>query len=81
MQGCPCLISNFNALCYDIESRVNKEISLNLLENMVLLFTNVCAFSFSRDVKKRFRAPIKKTKSRSLRREIKKADSSKNLDQ
>ena len=81
MQGCPCLISNFNALCYDIESRVNKEISLNLLENMVLLFTNVCAFSFSRDVKKRFRAPIKKTKSRSLRREIKKAYSSKNLDQ
>ena len=81
MQGCPCVISNFNALCYDIESRVNKEISLNLLENMLLLFTKVCAFSFSRDVKERFRAPIKKTKSRSLRKEIKKAYSSKNLDQ
>ena len=81
MQSSLCVFSNFDGLCYNIEPKVNEEISLNLLENMLLLFTKVCAFSFSRDVKERFRAPIKKTKSRSLRKEIKKAYSSKNLDQ
>ena len=65
---------------YNIEPKVDKEISLNLLENM-LLFTKVRAFSFTRDVKERFKARIKKPKSRSLRREIKKTSSSKNLDQ
>ena len=35
MQGSPCVISNFDALCYNIEPKVNKEISLNLLENML----------------------------------------------
>ena len=67
MQGSPCVISNFDALCYKIEPKINKAISLNLLENMLLLFTKVHAFSFARDVKKRFKARIKKLKSRSLR--------------
>ena len=81
LQGSPCAISNFDALCYNSEPKVNKEISLNLLENMLLLCTKVRAFSFARDVKERFKARIKKPKSRSLRREIKKTSSSKNLDQ
>ena len=55
MQGNPCVISDFGALCYNIEPNVNKEISLNLLENMSL-FTKVCEFSFARDVKERFKA-------------------------
>ena len=41
MQGSPCVISNFDALYYNIEPKVNKKISLNLLENMLLLFTKV----------------------------------------
>ena len=62
IQGSPCVISNFDVLCYNIEPKTNKEISLNLLENMLLLFTKVCAFSFARDVKERFKARIKKPK-------------------
>ena len=85
MQGSPCVIASFEALCYNIEPKVNKEISLNLLENMLLmlLFTKVHAFSFARDVKARFKARIKKTEILivKLRKEIKKASSSKNLDQ
>ena len=81
MQDSPCVISNFDALYYNSEPKVTKEIILNLLENMLLLFTRVCAFSFAKDVKERFKARIKKTKSWSLRKEIKKASSSKNLDQ
>ena len=59
MQGSLCVISNFDALCYNIEAKVNEEIRLNLLENMLLLFAKVHAFSFGRDVKKRFKARIK----------------------
>ena len=81
IQGSPCVISNFDVLCYNIEPKTNKEISLNLLENMLLLFTKVCVFSFARDVKERFMARIKNPKSQSLRKEMKKASSSKNLDQ
>ena len=81
MQGSLCIISSFEALCYNIEPKVNKEISLNLLENVLLLFTKVRAFSFARDVKERFKAKIKNPRSRSLRKEIKKASASKNLDQ
>ena len=42
-----------------LNKKVNKEISVNLLEHMLLLFTKVCAFSFARDVKERFKARIK----------------------
>ena len=45
MQGSPCVISNFDALCYNIEPKVNKEISSNLLENVLLLFAkSICIF-------------------------------------
>ena len=78
MKGSPCVILNFDALCYNIEPKVNKEFSLNLLENMLLLFTKVRVFSFARDVKGRSKTRIKKPKSQLLRKEIKKASSSKN---
>ena len=81
LQGSPCAISNFDALCYNSEPKVNKEISLNLLENMLLLFIKVHVFSFPRDAKEKSKARIKRPKSRSLRKEIKKSSSSKNLDQ
>ena len=71
IQGSPCVISNFDALCYNIEPKVNKEISLNLLEIMLLLFTKVRAFSFARDVKERFKARIKKKSEKSI---VKKRD-------
>ena len=70
MQRNPWVISNFDVLYYNTERKVNKE-------NMMLSF----AFSFASDVKERFKARIKKSKSRSLRKEIKKAASIKNLDQ
>ena len=70
IQGSPCVISNFDALCYNIEPKTNKEISLNLLENMLLLFTKVCVFSFARDVKERFKARMKNAKSQLLRKEM-----------
>ena len=37
MQNNSIVISTFNCLCYGIEPRVNKDISFNLLENMLTL--------------------------------------------
>ena len=65
MQENSSVISNFDALCSNIDPKVNKEISLNISEGMLLLFTKVCAFSFARDVKEKFKAKSKKTKSQS----------------
>ena len=31
MQASPCVISDFEALCYNIEPKINNEFSLNLL--------------------------------------------------
>ena len=46
-------ISTFNFLCYDIEPRVNKENSFNLLENMLTLFTTVQSFSYAKEIKEK----------------------------
>ena len=52
IQGNPCVISIFDTLGYSIEPKFNTENSLNLLKNMLLLFT--------KDVKERFKDRIKK---------------------
>ena len=66
---------------YNIEPKVNEEISLNLLENMLSLYAKVHALSFVRDVKKLFQARIKKVKSGLFRKDIKRASYSKKLNQ
>ena len=77
MQTNSIVISNFSSLCYDIEPRVNKQISFNLLENMLTLFTTVRPFSYAKGIKEKHKIKSKKSKSQSLRREIKKSSSSK----
>ena len=65
--------------CYSIEPKVNKELSLNLLECMLELFVKVQMFSFVRDIKEKHKVKNKKLKARSLRTEIKKSFSSKDF--
>ena len=79
MQTNSIIISNFNSLCYNIEPRVNKEISFNLLENMLTLFTTVQSFSYAKDIKEKHKIKSNKSKSQSLQREIKKSSSSKDM--
>ena len=45
-----------------LPSWVNKETSFHLLENMLLLYTKLCAISFARDVKKDVRLKLKNWK-------------------
>ena len=73
------IISNYDSLCHSIEPKVNKELSLNLLESMLELFVKVRMFSFARDIKEKHKVKNKKTKARSLRTEIKKFSSNKVL--
>ena len=79
MQTKSIIISNYDLLCYSIEPKVNKELSLNLLESMLELFVKVRMFSFASDVKEKHKVKNKKTKARSLRTEIKKSSSSKDF--
>ena len=70
------VISNFKNICYDIDSEVNKEISLNLLEQILTLFVRLRTFSFAKDVRENQKASKKTAKKRSLRPEIKQASCS-----
>ena len=73
------VVSNFNSLCYDTEPRVNKEISFNLLENTLTLFTTVHSFCYAKDIKEKHKIKSYKSKSPSLRREIIESSSSKDM--
>ena len=49
------VIPSFKNICYSAELEVSKEISFNLLESMLLLFTRVRTFSYARDVREKHR--------------------------
>ena len=79
MQTKSIIISNYDLLCYSNEPKVNKELSVSLLESMLELFVKVLMCSFASDVKEKHKVKNKKTKARSLRTEIKKSSSSKDF--
>ena len=80
MQANSIIISNYDSLCYSIEPKVNKELSLNLLESMLELFVKVWMFSFARDIKEKDnKVKSKKMKARPLRTERQKSSSSKDF--
>ena len=74
------IISSLKNIRYSAELEVSKEISFNLLESMLLLFTRVRSFSYSRDVPEKHRNAKKQANESSLRTEIKKSSSSKQLE-
>ena len=79
MQTNSIIIPNYDSLCYSTDPKVNKELSLNLLESMLELFVKVRMFSFARDIKEKHKVKNKKAKARSLRTEIKKSSCSKDF--
>ena len=81
MHGNLHAFSNFDSFKYYIERTFNKEICLVLLEYMMLVFRKVHVFLSARDVKEKFKAKNKKSKSCSLKAKIKKVSCLKNLNQ
>ena len=53
------VLSNLNCICYGIDPKVTKEISLNLLEDMLSLFVKVNTFSYAKDIREKHKAAKK----------------------
>ena len=75
-----CGISSyFSKICNKSVEKVPKEIALNLLEHILMLYIRACTFSFVKDKKELFKLEAEKKKMNSLIKSIKKI--SKNLEQ
>lgn len=70
------VLSNFKSVCYGVDPKVSKEISMNLLEHVLTLFTKVRTFSYAKDIREKHKVAKKSSKKRSLRTEIKKSSTS-----
>jgi hypothetical protein len=70
------ITSKYKTVCSDIDPKVNSEISMNLLEQILTLFVRIRTFSFAKDFREKHKAAKKATRKRSLRTEIKQASSS-----
>ena len=67
------ILSNFTKIRNQSREKVSKEISLNLLEHLIMLYIRVRAFSFVKDKREKFKLETKKKKINSLRTTIKKS--------
>ena len=60
--------SCFQTLCYEIDPKVDKEISSNLLEQILTLFIHVRTFSFAKDLTEKQKLSKKTLKKHSIQR-------------
>ena len=70
------IMAKFKAICYEVDPKVNSEIGMNLLEQILTLYVRVRTFSFAKDVCEKHKAAKKQSKKCSLRTEIKQTSSS-----
>ncbi len=66
------VVSLYDSLVENSGVKIDPEVKDNLLENMLKLYLRVRAFSFAKDVIDKHLA-LKRKKSKSLRKDIKKA--------
>ncbi|XP_057298339.1 uncharacterized protein LOC130629219 [Hydractinia symbiolongicarpus] len=69
------ILCNYNKLKNASTEEVSKEIALNLLEHLIMLYIRVRVYSLVKDKCQRYNVKSKAKKSRSLRTEVKKASS------
>lgn len=70
-------ISRFHTVCLSAGVQVKKETRLNLLDHMLLLYTNVRMFSYAKDIKEKHKTSRKDSRKRALRTEMKKSEAAK----
>ena len=68
----PEILSNYSTICCDV-SDVEKELELSLLVHMLILYLRVRSFPYPKDKVQQYKVLKKKSKSRSLRTEIKRS--------
>ena len=73
------VLANYSKIPSCCADEVKKEVALNLLEDLLMLYIRVRTFSFVKDKQQLHKIRAKKGKSKSLRTEIKKQSTS--LDQ
>ena len=69
------VLSNYSIVRSLAAEKVNKEVALNLLEDLLTLYIHVRTFSFVNQKKEKFKLEAKKQKMNSLRKSIKKSSS------
>ena len=70
------VLSNFNKVRNNSDEKISKEVALNCLEHIIMLYIRVRTFSYVRNIQQLHKIESKKKKANSLRKEIKKASSS-----
>lgn len=70
------ILSNYTTIRDLSTEKVSKEVALNLLENLIMLYVRVRVFSLVKDNRELHKMEAKKKKLKSLRTEIKKASQS-----
>jgi len=69
----PSVLANYSIICLDSQINVDEEYATNLLENMLLLYIKIRAFSYPKDKIQSHKIRSKQLKKKSLRTEIKKS--------
>lgn len=69
------ILSQFSKVRSKAEQKADKDVAMDLLEDIITLFIRVRAFSYAKDCQERHKIKSKKAKERSLRTSIKKKSS------
>ena len=59
----PSVLSNYEDICLDSNLKLDKEVSMDLLENIVALYIRVRTFSFAKDVQEKHKLAKKQAKN------------------
>ena len=69
----------FSNIIYDADMQVSEEVSGNLLELIAGLYLRVRCFSYTRDIKEKYKVNKRSSRKQALRSEIKRCSASKNI--
>ena len=69
------VLSHFSKICNISSTKVSKEMSLNLLDQLLKLYIHVRSFSYSKELVNLHKIKSKKKRTNSLSKEIKKGSS------
>ena len=83
MIDCPALIikllnfvgikAKLNLLLGDCDMEVDEKVELDTLQQMISLYLRVRSFSYAKDIVEKYKTTAAKTKTKALRKEVKKS--------
>ena len=69
----PSVLSNYEDICLDSNLKLDKEVSMDLLEHLVALYIPVRTFSFAKDVREKHKLAKKQVKNGPYELKLRKA--------